>query len=62
MIAAACAGGYVEQHLVSALGLRSYQLHKELGLCRFCGHRIMDWGICIDDSLAQAEGGGQSSG
>jgi hypothetical protein len=55
VVQAASVGGYVEQCVVSAFGVRGDQLYEELGLCLFCGCGIVDWSICFDDGVAQGE-------
>ena len=49
VVATEGAGGYVEQRLVSAVGVCGNQLYEELGLCMFCGGGVMDWSLFVDD-------------
>lgn len=40
--------------MVLAIRLRRYQLHEELGVRRFCGGRVVDRGVLVDDVIATA--------
>lgn len=45
----------MEQRVVSAFGLCRYQLYEELGVCLFCGGRVVDWGLSFDDDPAPGQ-------
>ena len=38
------------------------QLYEELGVCVLCGGGVMDWGVWVDDAVAQGQGCGQGKG
>src|SRR5579862_8721382 len=49
------AGGYVEQRVVSVVGVRGDQLHEELGVCWICCRWVVDRRLSLDDVFAAFE-------
>jgi hypothetical protein len=56
IVETAGAGGYVEQCVVSAIGVCRDQLYEELGLCLFCGGGVVGGGLCVDDVAGKGQG------
>ena len=54
LIATASTGGYVEQCVVFAVGVRGYQLHEELGVCGIRRGGIVDRSVYLDDTPPDA--------
>ena len=46
---AASSGGFLEQYLVPAVGVRGDQLHEQRVICVVCGDRIVDRGLFFSD-------------
>jgi len=59
-VATTSAGSYVEQCVVSAVGVRRYQLHEELGVRGVCRGGIVDRSIYLDDIAPDAASNGRN--